>query len=61
MITEEHFDALRELRQSVREMTVACVNVLGPAALIHEAFDRGAQTVLTRDERDLLGKLRRVK
>lgn len=56
MITEEHFEALRQLRQRSKELGVACAELTGPVAFIHEAFDRGIAKP-NREERELLRKL----
>ena len=56
MITEEHFEALRELRQASKALGIACAEITGPTAFIHEAFDH-VITRPSREERDLLKKM----
>lgn len=60
MITDEHFEALRELKQAYKDLGIACAELSGTSSFIHEAFDRGV-TKVTPEERDILRKLRSVK
>lgn len=61
MITEEHFVALREVREAARCLGIACTALAGASALVHMAFDRTVSSRLSRREELLLGKLRIVK
>lgn len=57
MITEEHFAALREIKQSAKDLILTCTELAGPAAIVHVAFDRDIAESPLPGERDLLAKI----
>lgn len=61
MISAEHFEALRAIRQEAQALGLACAALSGASALVHRAFDREVSSRLSDGEDALLRKLRSVK
>lgn len=60
MPTNEHFEAIRALRQEAEALCAACVALAGTSTFLHMAFDPGILPELSRAEECLVGKLRLV-
>lgn len=61
MISQEHFEAAKAVRQAAQGLSLACAVVSGTSALMHMAFDREASPRLSATEDALVRKLRSVK
>lgn len=60
MITEEHFAALRSVREAAAELRLACIVAEETGSLLHLAFDRDVTLRPSKRESALLGKIRAI-
>jgi hypothetical protein len=58
MITEEHFEALRKIREEAANLRLACIATESTGSLLHLAYDRDISQRTSPSEKALLGKLR---
>lgn len=61
MITDEHFETLRKVREETKSLRLACIVATGTPSLIHMAFDHGTAVKPMPIETAALGKLRLIK
>lgn len=54
MISDEHFVAIRALREQAAVLRSACTNVAGTAAFLHTAYDQKVEPKLSREVSTLL-------
>lgn len=60
MITDDHFDALRKVREEAVNLRAVCIDVAGSASLIHMTFDPLVSLRPTKGQRSALNKLRLI-
>jgi hypothetical protein len=60
MITDEHFDVLRLLREEAATLRLACIASDQAGSLLHMAYDRGVSQRQSQAEASLLRRLRAV-
>lgn len=61
MITDEHFDVLREVREAAKDLQLACVEATGFGSFIHMAMDPEITPRLSEREAVSVQKLRLIK
>jgi hypothetical protein len=60
MLTQQHFAAVRRVRQEADRLRLVCIGAAGKAALLHIAFDQGIIDQLPLDHTLLVGRLRNL-
>lgn len=61
MITDAHFETLRQVREEAANLRLVCTNVEGAGAMLHIAYDGEVSQRTSPKEKALLRKLRAVK
>ncbi len=60
MITDEHFEVLRKVREEAASLRYACIAAEQAGSLLHMAYDPGISQRPTRGEQAALRRLRAV-
>lgn len=60
MITDEHFETLRRVREEAANLRLICIAADRAGSLLHLAFDPDISLRPTKGQSALLGKLRAV-